>query len=300
MTTKQATVTDLHEPLVPDPDTSHPTGGTTMTTTHRPDRRRLGTIALVMMLLGGVANLATPSPAGAATVAQYHVAGTGGSGISARLAPVVQPGTGYGAAAGAVLNVQCQVLGEPFGPRGNKLYFLVNQGGRVFYAPDYYTDSPHLAAQPPIAGIPMCGGAPQPSTRADRAVAWARSQVGRVYASATDAAPYADWAPGPYGEWSGDCIKFANRAWAVAGVSIPRGNAINVYYAYRNQGRVHTTGTPPAGALVFWNISYAGHVAVSVGGGQVIGTRGMDFARLAVAQYSVSTYGNYLGWVMPG
>jgi hypothetical protein len=32
------------------------------------------------------------------------------------------------------------------------------------YVPDTYTDSPHLAGQPPIAGIPMCGAAPAPAT----------------------------------------------------------------------------------------------------------------------------------------
>lgn len=260
-------------------------------------------VALTLAMLAGLASLSLvgASPASATTVAHYRVAGTGGSGVSARTAPVVARGTTHGAREGEWLNVQCQVLGEPFGPRGNRLYFLVNQSGRVFYVPDFYTDSPHLAAQPPIAGIPMCGVAsPAPSTRADRAVAWARAQLGEVYASPADGIQYSGWAPGPLYEWSGDCAKFGHRAWSVAGISVPRGNAIDIYKVYRSRGQVHTVGTPPAGALVFWNVTSYGHVAVSVGGNQVIGTRGMDFARLPIQQYSIAAISGYLGWVMPG
>jgi cell wall-associated NlpC family hydrolase len=86
----------------------------------------------------------------------------------------------------------------------------------------------------------------------------------------------------------------------LAGISIPRGNASTVYNTYRGRGQISRTGTPPAGALVFWDVARPyGHVALSVGGGQVIGTRGMDFARLPVQQYAINAIPGYLGWVMP-
>ena len=37
--------------------------------------------------------------------------------------------------------------------------------------------------------------------------------VGQVTANSSDAALFRDWAPGPYGEWSGDCKKLASTAW---------------------------------------------------------------------------------------
>ena len=33
-----------------------------------------------------------------------------------------------------------------------------DEGATTIYVPDTWTDSPHLAGQPPITGIPMCGG----------------------------------------------------------------------------------------------------------------------------------------------
>jgi hypothetical protein len=112
------------------------------------------TIALAVMAV--IALSSQPADAGAA---QFHVAYTGGEGISERLSPTAAPGAGWGAPEGALLDVQCQVIGEPVGP-GNDLYFRVVYDGRTFYAPDTFTDSPHLAGQPPIAGIPMCGASP--------------------------------------------------------------------------------------------------------------------------------------------
>ena len=53
----------------------------------------------------------------------------------------------------------------------------------------------------------------------------------------------------------------------------------------------------PPGALVFWTggTSY-GHVAVSIGGGQVIGTLSYNGQRRPVSQYSIGYISGFLGW----
>ncbi|MFE5521446.1 hypothetical protein ACFQ9Q_27545 [Streptomyces virginiae] len=75
--------------------------------------------------------------------------------VSRRTTATAPPGSGYGIPRGAAFAVICQIENEPVGPRGNRLYFLTNYNGLMF-VPDTWTDSPHLAGQPPIARIPMC------------------------------------------------------------------------------------------------------------------------------------------------
>jgi hypothetical protein len=80
--------------------------------------------------------------------------------VSARSTATAAATGVYGIPNGAAFTVICQQIGEPAGPHGNTLYFWSSYAGRTFFIPDTYTDSPHLAGQPPIAGIPMCGAAP--------------------------------------------------------------------------------------------------------------------------------------------
>ena len=119
---------------------------------------RIVSVAVLLFLLTS-ASIATMVRADAATYATYHVTAD----VSARSAPTSAPTGVYGIPRGAAFGVQCQVIGQPAGPNGNTLYFLSEYAGRVFYIPDTYTDSPHLAGQPPIAGIPMCGSTPAPA-----------------------------------------------------------------------------------------------------------------------------------------
>jgi hypothetical protein len=128
---------------------------------------------------------------------------------------------------------------------------------------------------------------------------WAIAQHGKVYANSSDAALFtaSDWAPGPYGEWSGDCIKYSWTAAYRAGVSMPRGNAINVYNSYKNAGRIRG-GYPAYGQPVFWNVTSYGHTQVSLGSNATIGTRGLDNNGYTVARQSVSSYSSYLGWAV--
>ena len=131
-----------------------------------------------------------------------------------------------------------------------------------------------------------------------RAADWAIMQAGRAYADEATKAAYPDWAPGPRGEWSGDGAKFSHRAYALNGISVPRGSAIRQWHAYQRQGRTGR-GLPPRGALVFWNATSAGHVAVAVGGTTAVGARGSQHEGLSVEPHDLAAYPNYLGWVLP-
>jgi hypothetical protein len=143
----------------------------TMSTPARSKNRRLAAIAvsrryryaLIAVLLSFTGVLVSSGgTASATTYAVYHTTAD----VSARTSPTAAPGSGYGAPVGAAIAVQCQVIGQPVGPAGNTLYFWVIYAGRSFYVPDTWTDSPHLAGQPPIAGIPMCGTATAPVSSA--------------------------------------------------------------------------------------------------------------------------------------
>lgn len=147
-------------------------------------------------------------------------------------------------------------------------------------------------------GIPRCAN--PPSASADKAVTWALNQVGKWQASGSDASAYGNWAPGPYGEWSGDCYYFAYRAQTYAGRNAYSnyGTAIATYRAYRDAGRIRS-GEPAPGAIVFYNYSSAGHAAVYVGSGNVVSTIGLDGAKANVAKVAIDRFPNRLGWVMP-
>jgi cell wall-associated NlpC family hydrolase len=107
------------------------------------------------------------------------------------------------------------------------------------------------------------------------------------------------WEPGPYGEWAGDCVRFAWFAWAANGIVPARGNnatQMGDAYASRLRG-----GVPPVGALVFYyDATGLGHVGISTGGGRVISTTGYD--RQGTPNY-ILRYTRagltYRGWAFP-
>lgn len=135
-----------------------------------------------------------------------------------------------------------------------------------------------------------------------RAADKALSFVGQVYAPGDIANKYSDWAPGPYGEWSGDCIKLVHAAYVYgAGIPYETGNAIDVYYKYKNRGLIHG-GLPRYGAGVFYTINGVpqGHTAVYVGGRTIVTTQGLDNAYRPVVLRDIYASGNYLGWAKVG
>jgi hypothetical protein len=117
----------------------------------------------------------------------------------------------------------------------------------------------------------------------------------------------ADWAIGhlnqtstsltPSGYWAGYCATFTFNAWNGQTV---RGDAIVQYRYYADRGMVHP-GRPPRGALVWFNLSSYGHVAISIGNWQVVGTQGFSNSQPTAAYGVLSgSYGAaYLGWTMP-
>jgi hypothetical protein len=59
-----------------------------------------------------------------------------------------------------------------------------------------------------------------------------------------------------------------------------------------SDGARHTTGAPPRGAFVFWNISSFGHVGLSDGNGGVWATS----VNGRIGHVSRGYFANYLGW----
>lgn len=167
----------------------------------------------------------------------------------------------------------------------------------------------------PLQGGPVCiQGTCGPTTRPPQqapiskgqaAVNWARSQVGKTFADPADANRFAasDWAPGPHGEYSGDCAKFPALALGHATGNyrmVTTGNAYDQYVYYRNRGMVRSGVPNVAGAVVFYRTAMPfGHTAMATGSnGNVITTRGMDGARLAIQEMHYSSFANYLGYVV--
>jgi hypothetical protein len=115
----------------------------------------------------------------------------------------------------------------------------------------------------------------------------------------------AEWAPGPVGEWAGDCVKLPYAAWYFAtngSVQIAKGNAIDNYNHYKAQ--VHL-GAPPLGAVTFYDKTAGnplGHTALSLGDGTVATTTGLDGQHTAnaITPYLSASSGAYLGYYMPG
>lgn len=173
---------------------------------------------------------------------------------------------------------------------GTDMWFVVRNGDN-----EGWVHASHVIRQ---TTVPWCGDDITKNAEVNAASYW-----NQTYASSTVAGLFAgsDWAPGPYGEWSGDCVKLGYAAWHFAGRNpIARATAIKQYQAYASLGRIHTAGTPPMGALVFYTYSTVGHVNVSVGGGYVVTTNGIDGQGQANSYRTVGSYGSaYLGWAMP-
>ena len=103
------------------------------------------------------------------------------------------------------------------------------------------------------------------TTQADRAVAFAYSQLGCPYV-------YGGTGPCPRGY---DCSGLAQAAWAAAGVAIPRDS----YEQWASLPHVSLSALEPGDLLIY---NGEGHVAVYVGGGYIIDAPvpGMDVERI--------------------
>lgn len=198
--------------------------------------------------------------------------------------------TGSTKPAGAKLRMVCWRDGSWFtgAYKSNRWFYVKFEGGG-----DGFVHSSYVANQ---TSTPNCRDVAS-VVAGDRALAY----NGQAYASSTDAARFSDWPPGPYGEWSGDCAKFARNSWWGLR-SVHTGNAVDQYDKYKAAGKIKT-GVAPRGALVFWPsvASPYGHVAVSLGNGYVATTQGLDNAKLPVKVAKASSMFGVApaGWALP-
>ena len=130
---------------------------------------------------------------------------------------------------------------------------------------------------------------------------WATAHLGQVVTKdPAEFGVFNDWAPGPVGEWSGDCVKLVNLAWFQRTY---RGNAWQLYTQYRAAGVLKPMSqTPVRGALVLWNAAPGlalGHVALSLGNGLMVTTQGDDRNGRPIVIKPISKVAGPDGWVDP-
>jgi len=115
-------------------------------------------------------------------------------------------------------------------------------------APAPTTPAPTSPAPPPPPP-----SAPAPSSGAAAAVAFARAQLGKPYV-------YAAAGPDAY-----DCSGLTMAAWRAGGVSLP-------HYSGAQYSRLHkvSMNALQPGDLIFWGPGGSQHVAIYIGGGQII------------------------------
>jgi hypothetical protein len=254
--------------------------------------RLIISLTVVLAALVGVANSAS-----ATTYANYHTT----TDVSARSTAAAAPTSVYGAPSGATIAVQCQAIGQPVGPYGNTLYFWILYAGRNFYVPDTYTDSPHLAGQPPIAGIPLCGTTtPPPST--DPPAVWVGMPFNGAWpdtqgctASTVFPTPYCSLPSVHRSDYSGD--------WAMDIQGVAARTPVVVYAAPKNTAlnnsitaQVATVRTACANGV----IAYGGYEVVVnfYYGSQLIGHATYAHVNPSVSQgQTISRWGSQIGVV---
>jgi NlpC/P60 family len=107
------------------------------------------------------------------------------------------------------------------------------------------------------------------SNRIQKAVAFAKARIGHT-------------------DWNNQCELFVERAYGTSGRFY---SAKDNYVWQKAAGRLHTQGTPPPGAFVFFKSTTRWqHVALSIGGGKAISTGPKVYIM------TISSRGDYLGW----
>jgi cell wall-associated NlpC family hydrolase len=120
---------------------------------------------------------------------------------------------------------------------------------------------------------------------AEQAATTAEAYLGRVTSTIT-----------PTGYWSGYCEGFAQFVYGEAFQAV---SAIAEYQAMQSGGYIRS-GIPLRGALVFYGGGEGyGHVAISLGGGNVISTMGYSGDKLPISENPYQYFPDYLGWAMP-
>jgi hypothetical protein len=222
---------------------------------------RISRLARALLAAGAVAALlAGTGTAAEAAITGYSIAGTGGAGLQVRTSPYDANASSVALLGdGTPFTAQCAVHGRNI--NGNSVWHQISSPATGWIS-DYYTNTPGFNQYLP--GEPECGTNPPTGTREDRAMTWARSVLGN---STTNG----DLGDSNHG-WDGWCDNFVGHAYGRAASGYA--SAIAHYNSLYNRGLIHTTGTPPAGALVFFNAApingYFGHVMLSEGNGSYI------------------------------
>lgn len=189
---------------------------------------------------------------------------------------------------GASPDFHCFTYGQNI--NGVNVWFNVTWNGATGYYASYYDDS-HYSSEADLTakyGVGRCGSAPTPTpapSRADQAIGWMSARMGST-------------------AYDGLCLSAVYHAYLAAGVNVtaglPYAQSHDTAYSFWSVARNRHPGdhNPPRGALVFFR-SYAGapgHVAISLGSGQMIST--YDGRTHGIHTMAVSAYDQrlYLGW----
>jgi uncharacterized protein YraI len=255
--------------------------------------------------------------------------------VNIRPGPSTTSGSPIGAIpTGASPDYNCWVVGQNVS--GVNVWFYVNYGGVIGYYASYW-DNSHYASDydiPADYAIPQCqgtppsslqgGGSPQGPTVNPQGGAVNPQGGGGSQPSPAPSGPSAAeraavaWAT-PYAtshsrSYEGLCLEFVDRAYSHAGISIRNEIRVpvngNTYpldiWGHFSGGRTGT-GTPPYGALVFFEPKSGSaahrrdysHVALSVGGGTLISTEDSVATPVHYESMAQHSYAQYLGWWLP-
>lgn len=137
-----------------------------------------------------------------------------------------------------------------------------------------------------------------PVRRTQTHISTPQMQAAAKWAIAQAHAPDPTWSDHLDRPWSGYCEAFVSEA---EGYAVGFDSALAGYRWQLAHGRIHTDSNPPAGALVYYKGGALGHVAISIGDGQEVGTLGNADQRLPVQQYPVRGFitAPFLGWANP-
>jgi hypothetical protein len=200
---------------------------------------------------------------------------------------------------GTSVELICAEWGSPVGPYQNTAWDKVQvltgpNTGRVGHLSEHWLNTP-VGPNQHVPGEPDCGSGSQHATDA---INWARGQIGST-------------------AWDGLCLSFVRNAYAAGGDDLRSQVAVSWGGSTYPQDiwghfKAGTTGsgTPPAGALVFY-LATAGHskiyshVTIAVDGSSNTVSTPDSFNRSAVHyetidQHSHSgAYNYYVGWWLP-
>ena len=257
-------------------------------------------LAVTALGAGGVVALSSSSSV-ATAAAMHHVYRTGGSGLYVHTGPSTSSAHVALIGEGAPFAVNCWTGGTDIS--GDSVWLQGSSGSVTGWVTDYYIDTHwRTVADFAAQGIPTCGsaaGAPARTSAPTPAQATPSSIPGAAAAIA--------WADGHIGQnyLAGWCLQFVWDAYYY-GAHRNVGGAVGAYqwWAARPSAQHRGDTSPPAGAFVFWGpnrYSSYGHVALSLGGGQVISTE--EGTTVVVHTFSIAARDargySYLGWIQP-